>query len=184
MSRPERIEVSRVVLCLAIGGAILGGGCARSTESDQQRVPIVGASEIPPRITLTRQTIVLRDGPRALKRISNDGGRSTRRRRRSRHQARQHRPHSRRRSSESRRCPQGGQQRRDHDGACGDHRPHPERRDHLERYADQLQERLAPQRACQAARRSRLLRCAGYRSALLSSRWEHQRWPRRTTDIG
>lgn len=65
--------VCRAAVCAAIGAAFLASGCARSSGPADGGAMIVGGSDIPPSIKLTQQTVVVRDGPRALKRISDDG---------------------------------------------------------------------------------------------------------------
>jgi len=59
-------------MCAAIAAAVLTTACARSGGSDGSAI-IVGGSEIPARIKLTPQTIVIRDGRRAVKSMSDDG---------------------------------------------------------------------------------------------------------------
>jgi hypothetical protein len=57
----------------ALGLALLASGCARSSAPGADGTVTVGGSEIPASIKLTPQTIVIRDGRRAVKSISEDG---------------------------------------------------------------------------------------------------------------
>src|SRR5437867_3953937 len=63
----------RAAVCATIGAAILAAGCGRSSAPGGDSATIVGASDIPARIKLTPQTIVIRDGRRAVKSMSEDG---------------------------------------------------------------------------------------------------------------
>jgi hypothetical protein len=64
---------SRAATRAALIAVILSSACARSSGSAWGEAVIVGGSEIPSSISLTPQTVVVRDGARAVKRISDDG---------------------------------------------------------------------------------------------------------------
>jgi hypothetical protein len=58
---------------LAAATVLVADGCSRSPASAGGEPARVGGREIPPTITLTPQTVVVGDGPRAVRRISDDG---------------------------------------------------------------------------------------------------------------
>jgi hypothetical protein len=63
----------RAAVCATIVAAILVAGCGRSSTPGSEGAVIVGGSDIPASIKLTPQTIVIRDGRRAVKSMSDDG---------------------------------------------------------------------------------------------------------------
>ena len=65
------LSPTSVLVALAV--AILASGCSRSRTARNSDVRVVGGSEVPASIKLTPQTIVIRDGPRAVRSLSDDG---------------------------------------------------------------------------------------------------------------